>query len=206
MAFDNSGPKFYTTREAANILGVTLSTIQNWESSGYLTAWKTAGGHRRILKESVDSILNRQPREEPARGTRRPPGNGLRMLIAGSDAITLRGYASRAASWIGSREIETALDGYETLLKIGRHRPDILLVDLPLPLLDSPQLMRAIDREPSCQGMRLLLLTEQPPTELQARGPLPSGTHVFPKSAPCEDWGKVIRELGAFGEREGARG
>ena len=37
-----------TTREAAQLLGVAVSTAQVWMESGDLPAWKTPGGHRRV--------------------------------------------------------------------------------------------------------------------------------------------------------------
>lgn len=50
-------PDTCTTREAAKKLNVALSTIQTWVESGYLEAWKTPGGHRRIPLSSVDKLL-----------------------------------------------------------------------------------------------------------------------------------------------------
>ena len=47
--------EFYcTTAEAARSLGVSIRTIQIWVDGGVLTAWKTVGGHRRILLDSVE--------------------------------------------------------------------------------------------------------------------------------------------------------
>lgn len=47
----------YSTREASELLGVSLRTVQLWVDSGILQAWKTAGGHRRISSTSVDALL-----------------------------------------------------------------------------------------------------------------------------------------------------
>ena len=49
--------KFCTTREAAEILGVSLKTAQLWSESGLLEAWRTDGGHRRIFRSSVERLL-----------------------------------------------------------------------------------------------------------------------------------------------------
>mgnify|MGYP000630290012 CR=1 FL=1 len=46
---------FLTTREAAQVLGVSLRTTQLWVENGQLDAWKTEGGHRRISRASVYS-------------------------------------------------------------------------------------------------------------------------------------------------------
>ena len=51
-----------TTRQAAAALGVALRTAQLWTESGRLRAWKTEGGHRRILVSSVKELLNARNR------------------------------------------------------------------------------------------------------------------------------------------------
>lgn len=47
---------FCSTAEAARILGVSTRTVQMWVDKGALTAWKTVGGHRRVLLESVTRL------------------------------------------------------------------------------------------------------------------------------------------------------
>ena len=49
--------QFYSTAEAAKLLGVSHRTIQLWVEAGTLQAWKTAGGHRRIASGSVERLL-----------------------------------------------------------------------------------------------------------------------------------------------------
>ena len=49
-----------STRDAARLLGISVRTAQLWVEEGRLRAWKTPGGHRRILVESVDRLLDEQ--------------------------------------------------------------------------------------------------------------------------------------------------
>jgi excisionase family DNA binding protein len=49
-----------TTREAARLLGVAVSTAQLWIESGAIASWKTPGGHRRVRLSSVMALLQRQ--------------------------------------------------------------------------------------------------------------------------------------------------
>ena len=49
-----------TTREAADMLGVAVSTTQLWMESGALPAWKTPGGHRRVRLSAVRQLQARQ--------------------------------------------------------------------------------------------------------------------------------------------------
>ena len=48
---------FCTTREAAALLGVSLSTAQNWAESGLLESWKTEGGIGGYLASRYKSLL-----------------------------------------------------------------------------------------------------------------------------------------------------
>lgn len=52
---------WYTTGEAAHILGVHTSTIQDWIDKDYLEGWRLPSGHRRISRESVDKMMARRP-------------------------------------------------------------------------------------------------------------------------------------------------
>jgi excisionase family DNA binding protein len=44
----------YSTLEVARMLGMAVRSVQLMVDRGELTAWKTPGGHRRILRESVE--------------------------------------------------------------------------------------------------------------------------------------------------------
>ncbi|QOY94250.1 excisionase family DNA-binding protein [Massilia sp. UMI-21] len=61
-----------TTREAARLLGVAVSTVQIWIESGALPAWKTPGGHRRVRLSGVRQLQERQQQGQAERDT---PGN-----------------------------------------------------------------------------------------------------------------------------------
>jgi excisionase family DNA binding protein len=57
-----SGPRdgedpILTTREAARLLGIAVSTAQQWTETGVLPAWKTPGGHRRVRQSDVSALL-----------------------------------------------------------------------------------------------------------------------------------------------------
>lgn len=57
---DTSNDPILTTRAAANILGVSVSTAQLWIESGAIASWKTPGGHRRVRLSAVMELLERQ--------------------------------------------------------------------------------------------------------------------------------------------------
>lgn len=48
---------FYTTGEAAEILNVSVATVQKWSRDGVLEFWNTVGGHRRITRNSLEKMI-----------------------------------------------------------------------------------------------------------------------------------------------------
>lgn len=57
-----------TTRQAAHLLGVAVSTAQLWMESGALPAWKTPGGHRRVRLSAVRLLQAQQGAADKAPG------------------------------------------------------------------------------------------------------------------------------------------
>ena len=60
MATKEIPKQYYSTREAAKLLGVSLTTAQIMVEKGELQAWKTSGGHRRISVEAVEKALRQR--------------------------------------------------------------------------------------------------------------------------------------------------
>lgn len=48
-----------TTSAAARLLGVAVSTAQQWIESGTLDSWKTPGGHRRVRLSAVMKLIEK---------------------------------------------------------------------------------------------------------------------------------------------------
>ena len=51
--------EYLTTFEAAKIMSVTPDAVLKWIKSGILEARRTPGGHHRILRKSLDDLLEK---------------------------------------------------------------------------------------------------------------------------------------------------
>jgi excisionase family DNA binding protein len=91
---DEFQPEFYSTREAANILGLSLGTIQKMVENGVLSAWKTSGGHRRVMATSVNSYIN-------SRRTKGVVANNknLSLLVVEDDVDLQNVYRLNIVDW-----------------------------------------------------------------------------------------------------------
>ena len=74
------------TRKAAEILGVSVRTVQLWVENGTLKAWKTPGNHRRILRSSIDEVIN----ERTSSVTTEPPAASDILVV--EDEATMQAY------------------------------------------------------------------------------------------------------------------
>ena len=120
----------YTTREAAELLGVSLRTVQLWVEKGTLSAWKTAGGHRRISRESLDGLVTEQYGALNKNRHDKMPT----ILVIEDDLDLLELYKLRIELWGLPVNVQTAVNGYEGLIKIGEHLPEFIIVDLVMPI------------------------------------------------------------------------
>ena len=62
---EHSDDPILTTREAAALLGIAVSTTQQWIENGLLPAWKTPGGHRRVRLSAVSALLRERAGAAP---------------------------------------------------------------------------------------------------------------------------------------------
>ena len=161
-----------TTREAAALLGVSLRTAQLWVEEGALRAWKTPGGHRRILRSSVEALVR-------SRGANLPHAV-YEILAVEDEPILCRLYEARLGALPGSR-LRIAGNGYEGLMRIGEQRPDLLITDLLMPGMDGFELLRRLHRMPGLSTMRVVVVTSLDDEEIAARGGLPDGVALFHK-------------------------
>ncbi len=182
------------------MLGVSVGTVQLWVESGLLQAWKTAGGHRRVIRESVDRLLHKSPAD--ANGTARteviPPAadaQKLRILVVEDDASLLRLYQVRLSAWPLAPEVQVSDNAFSALLSMGRKCPDLLITDLHMPGIDGFVMLRSLQKVPEAQDMQIVVVSGLDAAEIAARGGLPANVQVLQKPIPFDRLQQIAVEL-----------
>lgn len=173
---------YATTREAAEILGVSLRTIQLWVESGVLKAWKTVGGHRRIPNSAITKLLHQQQSEMKDESF----SEHFKILVVEDDPEILKAYQIHINSWGFNCEVITAKDGYEGLLQIGEHRPDLILSDLLMPDMDGFRMIRSLKDHEETKGCQIVAVTILDAEEIEEYGGLPGDVIVLNKPVPFD--------------------
>jgi len=182
---------FCTTREAATLLGISVGTAQLWVETGQLQAWKTAGGHRRISRESVERLLHKSSafansplRPELPMGARTSGPERLRVLVVEDDSNLLRLYQTQMARWPFHPDVMAMSNAIAALVLIGRRAPDLLVTDLHMPDLDGFGMLRVLRNDPTIAHTRIVVVTGLDAAAIDQRGGLPDGIEVLPKPIP----------------------
>jgi len=193
MNTGSSDEQYISTREAAQLLGVALRTVQLWVEAGTLSAWKTAGGHRRITRGSVDSVLNARRKAMGGTVATIAPAHPMTMLVVEDDADLLRLYELNIEGWDLPLRVLTARNGFEGMRMIGEHHPDILITDLNMPGIDGFRMLRTFSTWPDFKRMLVVAVTALSPADVADRGGLPDGVGLFTKPAPFQKLEQMVR-------------
>lgn len=169
-------PEFLTTRQTSKLLGVALTTIQLWVESGVLPAWKTAGGHRRIPRKAVDSLLAQR-----MAATEAPQGI---VLVVEDDPVERELYRRQFAEWRLPVTLLLAENGFEGLTLAGRHAPDLVVADLSMPGMDGFKMIEQLRLDYAGKARAVIIVTGLSRAEIEARGGLPPDIPIYPKPTP----------------------
>lgn len=193
---------FCTTREAADLLGVSVGTVQMWVETGLLNAWKTGGGHRRIYRTSVDQLLrDKSPGGAGHLAHSDAPVSGTRptVMVVEDDAALLKLYETRLTKWPLRPEVLLERSGFSALLRLGRVRPDMLILDLNMPGMDGFALLQSLRQTEQFRAMAVVVVSGLDQTVIEDRGGLPSGVTLLAKpirfAKLAEIWNEVISSM-----------
>lgn len=157
-------PRFLTTGQSAAVLGVTVNAVKAWIRAAQLPALRTPGGHHRIPEPDLLAFkarlaVRRQPRTQAA----------PRVLVVDDDAEVQSFLADAIRATFPSAAVRVAADGYQALVEVGAFRPDLLILDLRMPLLDGFEVCRRLKARSETRSIRILAVTAYPEGEARRR-------------------------------------
>lgn len=90
----------------------------------------------------------------------------MKKILAVDDSRTLRDILAGCLSKAG-HEVYTACDGDEALVALRRHRPDIVITYLNMPVMNGLDFIEVARAEDAGRGVPILLLTTESADELK---------------------------------------
>ena len=194
--------RYFSTREAAQRLGVAVRTVQLWVESGVLRAWKTAGGHRRITRESLDALLAARGHATAAHDAvaQSPPAptardsTRFRVLVVEDDPALRMLLEMSLTSGDPPVAVDLAENGFAGLLRIGECRPDLLITDLNMPGMDGFSMIRHLRASADWADLPIVVISALNPRDVAARGGLPPDVRLLSKPLHLDDLEALVRD------------
>lgn len=182
--------KAFTTFEVAEVCDVTPVTIQNWIDKGWLRAYRTPGGHRRVLREDLVSFL--ESRNMPTIFAER---SGPPKVLIVDDEVDITDLIRDVLLLDNSHyEIEVAHDGFRAGVIYANSRPDVVILDLMLPGMDGFEVCRQIKQSSSGEDTVVIAVTGFADSERQSRILKLGASHFLQKPIDAAGLRDLVRE------------
>ena len=142
-------PDVFSTHSAARFCRVTPMTIIRWIEEGRIRAYKTPGGHRRIMRADLEDFCRRAG--IPVEWETQAPENLKKVLIIDDDSSEVNAIldallddeAPDSPKAFKVEHTDNAFDGGQLL---GSFKPDILFLSLTLPGISPHSVVASIRR------------------------------------------------------------
>ena len=105
---------------------------------------------------------------------------GITVLVVEDNELLIDFYR-QALSSLGDITIITARNGYEGLIEVCEHQPQIVIADLSMPQFDGFKMLRILDNDPKHRPAHFIVISGLDTAAIESAGGLPQGTHLIPK-------------------------
>ena len=166
------------TSKAAQLLQLSVGTVQSLVDKQILDAWVTEGGHRRISLESIH-LYQAQQQKLPALA--RLVEDRLKVMVVDDDSVT-RHLLQDACLSAHARIDCCAVDsGIQALLTLPVFKPQLIILDLMMPGVDGWEMVRQLKQKEGFEQLQIMTISALSNTELDERGGPPEGSHFMTK-------------------------
>lgn len=146
----------FTVYKASQYCKVSPQTIINWIDSGYISAYKTPGGHRRIKIKDLEAFMRKQgiPIPEEVSDDARK-----RILVVDDDPIIVESIVQSLEEDEHDYEVISASDGFEAGLQVNHFKPNLLILDIMMPDIKGYDVCKKIKSSEESKDTKIIVLS-----------------------------------------------
>jgi excisionase family DNA binding protein len=145
-----------TVATASEYCRVSPKTIINWVESGYIEAYKTVGGHRRIKKKNLEAFMEKQGIPIPETEM---TGERRRILVVDDDPIIVETIVLSLEEDKFDYEVISASDGFEAGLQVNHFKPHLLILDIMMPDIKGYEVCKKVKSNPDTKDTKIIVLS-----------------------------------------------
>lgn len=164
--------KLYRTKEAAQYLGVSRSSLINWIRQGLIPGGATPGGHYRFTQEQLDSFARsrglRLAETDDAKEAPPHEEDPVRILLVDDDPA-FHEIIAEALEIFQGYELKCASDGMQGAMLVGAWKPDLIILDVRMPHMNGEELLKLIRDNPDTGDAPVIVASAHLSEDLIAR-------------------------------------
>ena len=176
-------------------VGLTLARRLAEMHGGSLDAASAGTGQGSLFTLRLPSLATDRPVESPAAPSPQAPAQPVRRILVVDDNRDAARSVATFFELVG-HEVQTAADGEQALEVAAGFDPEVVVLDIGLPLLDGYQVARRLREAPATRDSLLLALTGYGQAEDRERAVKAGFDHHFVKPA---DPGALLSCINAWG-------
>jgi CheY-like chemotaxis protein len=139
--------------KTAEIFKVTPASLRGWTNKGIIRAETTQGGHRRYPLSEVFRLAQYKGVD-----LERSLFSSIKLLIIDSELEHGREVRESLKSITGIAEVEVALEGFMAGCMLTQFKPDVVLLDLEMPGIDSGHVCDYIKHDYQTRFIRVIAM------------------------------------------------
>lgn len=181
----------FSSYQIGKMLDVSRQAVNQWIDKGYIRAYRTPGGHRRVRREDLIGFLEARGIPIPdslhglgaGEGTRQQ----IRVMVVDDDTDYSTLLTTALQERVAHIEIQTFNNGYDALVDIGAHAPDVVILDLQMPKIDGIEVCRRLKQNDRARNLPILVVTAHDSRENIEALRAMHVDQVFSKNEPLKD-------------------
>jgi CheY-like chemotaxis protein len=127
-----------------------------------------------------------------------PRQQSFKLLVVEDDPDLRQLFGLMVEGWSVPVALSTASNGFEGLLRMGEHKPDMVVTDLNMPGMDGFEMLRTLCKPDSGFGaLHIVVVSVLSVEEINDRGGLPAGVTFFQKPIPYDTLENMVKNLQA---------
>lgn len=155
--------RHFTSHQIANLVQVSPSAVLRWIDSGLLPAFRTPGGHRRVLEPALLEFLKVHQLPIPQQLS-----SVVRVLVIDDESRYLRTLGAVVRRTRPGVQLTFTDSAVEGLLKVGLLRPNVVLLDWSMPGMDGLEVCRRLKADPETRHIVVIAVSGRASPELEA--------------------------------------
>jgi len=157
------GERTFTTFEVARLCGVFHTTVINWVNKGKLKARVTPGGHRRIPLSELIPFMKKYDMPVPAD----IEDVHSQVLVLDDEPMMTRLIEKGFAKVRERYQLQVSNNPVDALVLVGKKLPDLLIMDLMMPVMDGFQVCQILKSSPATKDMKIIAISGRKLTAAQ---------------------------------------